>query len=105
VPLDEVPEISVEQPPEDEQAVARLRCLERCLGKLPIQSQNLILKYYHDEKRAKIDRRKQLAEALGIPVNALRIRAHRIRTTLENCVRGCVTEAAQVEMKLAVSSP
>ena len=94
VRLDEVPEISIEQPPEDEPAAARLRCLEHCLGKLPIESQNLIMKYYHDEKRAKIDRRKQLAEALGIPLNALRIRAHRIRTALENCVRGCVTEPA-----------
>lgn len=94
VPLDEVPEMSVEQPQKEEQAEVRLRCLDHCLSKLPIESQNLILKYYHDEKRAKIDRRKQLAEGLGIPLNALRIRAHRIRTVLENCVRGCVTETA-----------
>jgi RNA polymerase sigma factor (sigma-70 family) len=94
VPLDEIPEMPLAQPVEDEQAEARLSCLDRCLSKLPTESQNLILKYYHDEKRAKIDRRKQLAENLGIPLNALRIRAHRIRTALENCVRGCVSEPA-----------
>ena len=94
VPLDEIPEISAEQPFEDEQREARLRCLDCCLNKLSVESQSLILKYYHDERRAKIDRRRQLAEALGMPLNALRIRAHRIRIVLEKCVSGCLAEAA-----------
>lgn len=94
VPLDELPEISAEQPAEDEQREARLRCLDHCLNKLPLESRTLILKYYHDEKRAKIDHRKQLAGALGIPLNALRIRAHRIRTGLEECVRNCLAQPA-----------
>jgi DNA-directed RNA polymerase specialized sigma24 family protein len=94
IPLDEMPEISVEPPLEDEHREARLRCLDHCLNKLPLDGQTLILKYYHDEKRAKIDRRRQLAEGLGIPLNALRIRAHRIRTVLENCVRACIAESA-----------
>lgn len=94
LPLDEIPEMSAEQPFEDEQREARLRCLDHCLNKLPLDSQTLILKYYHDERRAKIDRRRQLAEGLGIPLNALRIRAHRIRTVLEACVRDCLTQPA-----------
>ncbi|MGH9928536.1 MAG: RNA polymerase sigma factor [Pyrinomonadaceae bacterium] len=94
VPLDEVPEISAKQPFEDEQREARLRCLDHCLNTLPVESQTLILKYYHDEKRAKIDHRKQLAGALGIPLNALRIRTHRIRTGLEKCVRDCLAQPA-----------
>src|SRR6266850_2688315 len=61
VPLDEIPEVSAEQPFEDEQREARLRCLDHCLNKLSVQSRTLILKYYHDEKRAKIDRRRKLA--------------------------------------------
>ncbi len=52
------------------------------------------MKYYHDEKRAKIDYRKQLADALGIPLNALRIRAHRVRISLEKCVKDCLAQAA-----------
>jgi len=94
VPLDEIPEMSAEPPFVDEQGEARLRCLDHCLNKLPVESQTLILKYYHDERRAKIDRRRQLAEGLGIPLNALRIRAHRIRTVLEACVRDCLTQPA-----------
>jgi RNA polymerase sigma factor (sigma-70 family) len=94
VPLDEVPEISAEQPIEDDQKDTRLGCLDQCLNKLPVESRTLILKYYHEEKRAKIDRRKQLADGLGIPLNALRIRAHRIRIGLEACVRECLTQTA-----------
>jgi len=94
VPLDEVPEISSEQPFENEQREARLHCLDHCLDKLPVESRMLILKYYHEEKRAKIDLRRQLAEGLGIPLNALRIRAHRLRTILEHCVRDCLAQPA-----------
>jgi DNA-directed RNA polymerase specialized sigma24 family protein len=94
VPLDELPDISAEQPVEDEQKEARLECLDHCLSQLSLESQSLILKYYHDERRAKIDRRKQLAEGLGIPLNALRIRAHRIRVALEKCVRDCLAQPA-----------
>jgi DNA-directed RNA polymerase specialized sigma24 family protein len=94
VPLDDIPEMSAEQPFEDEEREARLRCLDHCLNKLPLESQTLILKYHHDQRRAKIERRKQLAEGLGIPLNALRIRAHRIRTGLEKCVRDCVAQPA-----------
>ena len=94
VPLDEVAELPADQLGADEQKEDRLNCLDRCLEELSVESRSLILKYYHDEKRAKIDYRKQLAEALGIPLNALRIRAHRIRTALEKCVRECLTHPA-----------
>ena len=94
VPLEEIPEIAAAEPFEDEQKETRHRCLDRCLDRLPVESRSLIIKYYHDEKRAKIDYRKQLADALGIPLNALRIRAHRIRLALEKCVRECLTHPA-----------
>ena len=94
VSLDEIPDVSADQPFEDEQREARLRCLDHCLNKLAIESQTLILKYYLDERRAKIESRRQLAEALGIPLNALRIRAHRIRAVLETCVRDCLAQPA-----------
>jgi len=67
-------------------------CLERCLEKLPKNKRELVLEYYQQEKQAKIDHHKKLAEELGIAVNALRIRAHRIRRTLEACVHGCVEQ-------------
>jgi RNA polymerase sigma factor (sigma-70 family) len=97
VPLDEVPELPAEQSPHNdqnndqkEQKEARMRCLDECLEKLTIENSKLILEYYQDEMRAKIDHRKELARVLGIPLNALRIRAHRIRIFLETCVDDCL---------------
>jgi DNA-directed RNA polymerase specialized sigma24 family protein len=70
------------------------QCLERCLDKLTPDSRELVLEYYREEKQAKIVHRRRLAEQLGIAVNALRIRAHRIRASLQDCVRNCVHAAA-----------
>jgi DNA-directed RNA polymerase specialized sigma24 family protein len=71
-------------------AERRLFCLERCLGRLPPETRQIVLRYYTDEKRAKIDGRREMAEALGIGLNALRIRMFRLRAGLDTCVRGCV---------------
>ena len=65
-----------------------LDALLKCLKKLPIETQNLVLDYYQGDKRSLIDRRKALADRLGIPINALRLRLNRIRIQLENCVQG-----------------
>jgi DNA-directed RNA polymerase specialized sigma24 family protein len=68
-------------------------CLEKCMENLTSDNRELVLQYYQGEKSAKIVHRKQLADQLGIALNALRIRAHRIRTTLQECVEGCLQEA------------
>jgi len=69
---------------------AQIRCLERCLQKLPPDEEKLIRDYYQDERRQKIDRKRQIAEALGISAGALRIKAFRVRRQLQKCVEGCV---------------
>ncbi|MCA1626792.1 MAG: hypothetical protein LC742_02350 [Acidobacteria bacterium] len=63
----------------------RRSCFEDCLQNLGTESRELLLAYYQDEKLAKIERRKELAAALGIPLNALRIRVCRIKSQLESC--------------------
>jgi DNA-directed RNA polymerase specialized sigma24 family protein len=68
-------------------------CLERCMRDLTPNNRELVLQYYQEEKRAKIDHRKNLADQLGIALNALRIRACRIRASLQQCVQTCVNEA------------
>ncbi|HJQ32442.1 MAG TPA: sigma-70 family RNA polymerase sigma factor [Pyrinomonadaceae bacterium] len=73
-----------------ESAERRLECLETCAGALPAESRELILSYYEGGAGERIARRRQLAERLGIPLNNLRIRAHRIRERLEKCVGACV---------------
>jgi DNA-directed RNA polymerase specialized sigma24 family protein len=76
-------------PPAAEEDPA-LTCLERCLGALPLETRALVLLYYEAEGGAKIDQRRSLASRMGIGVNALRIRLHRLRGRLESCVRTCV---------------
>jgi DNA-directed RNA polymerase specialized sigma24 family protein len=65
----------------------RLDCLEHCLLKLNPDHRELISEYYHGERQAKIERRRELAARLGLTMNALTIRACRIREKLEVCVR------------------
>jgi hypothetical protein len=66
-----------------------LSCLDRCSEKLLSRDREIILRYYIGSERAKIENRRALAQELGISVNALAIRACRIRDKLEACVRGC----------------
>jgi DNA-directed RNA polymerase specialized sigma24 family protein len=67
----------------------QLDCLDRCVETLPPEQQTLIVEYYRDERRAKIDGRRALAQRLGISMNALSVRACRIRGALEACVEDC----------------
>lgn len=79
---------------EDSEQERRQRCFDQCLHKLTAENRELILGYYREEGRTKIDLRKQLADGLRIPLNALRIRAHRIRTFLERCIAECLGQPA-----------
>jgi DNA-directed RNA polymerase specialized sigma24 family protein len=76
--------------PGPEEGDERQECFERCLKELPLESRELILQYYSNERREKIDGRQALAQRIGIPLNALRSRAQRIRNRLEGCVGGCI---------------
>ena len=74
----------------DDDIEPEYECLERCLDHLPSDNRKLVVEYYQQEKQAKIEHRKRLATELGIAVNALRIRAHRIRLVLQRCVLDCL---------------
>lgn len=71
----------------------KLQCLDSCLQQLSKEHQTLLLEYYREERHAKIELRRELAEQMKIPLNALRIRVHRIRRTLEDCMRECLAAA------------
>jgi DNA-directed RNA polymerase specialized sigma24 family protein len=66
-----------------------LQCLDRCLLKLKPEQRELVIEYYRDAKRERIDRRRELANRMGITMNALGIRLCRIRSSLEACVGAC----------------
>ena len=68
----------------------RLSCLDDCLEGLPAESRELILQYYRDDSRIRIDHRKALAQRVGLRRDALANRAQRIRDRLEHCVIACL---------------
>lgn len=92
--LDEAFAVAAPAVEEDPDEARRGLCLDACLRRLSGENRDLIIEYYQEEKSGKIERRKRLAARLGIPLNALRIRAHRIRINLERCVRECVQQYA-----------
>ncbi|HTM24626.1 MAG TPA: hypothetical protein VL225_05480 [Vicinamibacterales bacterium] len=67
----------------------RLECLDRCLVKLKPEQRELVIEYYRDAKRQRIDRRREMASRMGISMNALGIRLCRIRGSLEACMGAC----------------
>ena len=64
-------------------------CLDKCLDQLDPETRWLIVEYYQEEKLAKIDHRKALAEQLGVNAHTLRMRAHRIKAILKKCIIKC----------------
>lgn len=90
------PEPEPPVPDDDTDEDAReYECLERCMEQLTPKNRELVLEYYQEERWAKIEHRKRLADQLGIALNALRIRACRIRASLLECVQNCVRTAAE----------
>jgi DNA-directed RNA polymerase specialized sigma24 family protein len=78
--------------PVDEDAERRRKCLDEALASVTPNNRRLILAYYRGAGGGTIAARKGLASGLGIPVNALRIRAHRIRAAVEQLVRACLEQ-------------
>jgi DNA-directed RNA polymerase specialized sigma24 family protein len=82
----------------------RLDGLRRCLEQLPPDQRDLVLRFYHGKSDPgksdpgkspqadnNIRNRQTLANEVGIPMNALRIRVHRIRRKLESCVHAALS--------------
>lgn len=97
IALDEVrrqgPGVYFVVPEDNNDEEKRLACLRQCTSKLDPVSRELIRRYYVGKAGVKIANRRSLAESLGITMNALTIRACRLRDKLEACVRQCVDEA------------
>lgn len=74
-------------------------CLDKCLDEFEPTNRKLLLEYYEEEKQAKINFRKKLASSMGIAANALRIRIHRLRKTLELCMNECLGANVPPEIK------
>jgi len=64
-------------------------CLAKCLSKLPLDSQRLIIEYFQEDNQGNIKHRKELAKQIGISQHTLRMRAYRIRENLRSCILAC----------------
>jgi DNA-directed RNA polymerase specialized sigma24 family protein len=73
----------------------RLRCLERCLGALPVPSRRLLETYHEAAPHERIARRQALAAEQGVSLNALRIQVFRLRGRLQECVAACAGARAE----------
>ena len=91
---DELPQPPAPDPDEEQE----YECLDLCMQRLTPANRSLMLEYYRETRQAKIDNRKRLAEELGIGVNAVRIRAHRIRVDLQRCIDKCLSATVADEM-------
>ena len=81
---------------EKEEQEERLECLEKCSGKLvPVERQRVI-DYYYEQGRAKIDKRKRMAADLRITLGNLRVRMHRTRERLEECILDCLSNKKRI---------
>lgn len=79
-------------PPPTDSARAELeyRCLERCIDRLSEDDRSLLLREYGAKGQTQVERRKALADELGISLNALRIRVYRVRVALKECIEKCI---------------
>ncbi len=87
------PPTSVPLPlPEETSAFQRrLDCMEHCLDLLPARARQMMIDYCAVQKSSKKNERETIARGLGLSVNSLRIRVHRVREQLERCVTVCLS--------------
>lgn len=91
--LEEVRHLPPPPAPDDEDE--RLARLRDCMQGLETDQRSLILDYHRGDGGDRIRLRRAIADKLGVPINALRIRVHRIRARLEECVQAAGAEEAQ----------
>lgn len=85
------------EPPGAEDEELEKACLDRCLDRLPPAELRLVLGYFEGERGARIRRRSELAHELGVSLNALRLKIHRLAGRLRECVVRCMEQGGRVE--------
>lgn len=79
------------QPKEErEEREAALACLDDCISRLDPHQREMVINYYRFDKRAKIDVRKEMAREMEVKDNALKLKMHRLRARLFDCVTTCL---------------
>jgi DNA-directed RNA polymerase specialized sigma24 family protein len=92
--LDDTPEPRAVLPEPEGDHDRRVDCLRVCLSRLPAEHRALILSYYQGDKGEKIKKRDRLTRTLGISSGTLRMRALRLRASLQMCAENCLQSQA-----------
>jgi DNA-directed RNA polymerase specialized sigma24 family protein len=66
-------------------------CLDKCLEELPPENRNLLLDYFSEAKRTKIELHQRISESLKTTQTALRMRVMRSKQKLKMCVQECMS--------------
>ena len=53
----------------------------------------MVLRYFSQEKREKVELHNAMAEEMGITINTLRLRVLRLKQKLQPCVERCLERA------------
>lgn len=78
-------------PPDNTALEQRCNCLEKCLQTVTNPEEaKMVVRYHEGEGQARIENRKQIAQELGITLNALRIRICHLQARLRPCIEDCV---------------
>ena len=65
-------------------------CLDECLAKLPVERREVLLGYYRESGRAKIEMRQRLSARLKTTQTALRMAMVREKKLLKTCIQQCM---------------
>jgi DNA-directed RNA polymerase specialized sigma24 family protein len=68
----------------------RFGCLDGCVGRLPLRQRRALIRYHAGGAGSRIEARKEIAAAFGVPIAVLRVRMFRIREGLERCILECL---------------
>jgi hypothetical protein len=66
------------------------RCLDACLTRLTVSDRDLVLSYFREQRRARIEARSTLASTRGLTAAGLRVKVHRLVGNLRSCVETCL---------------
>lgn len=96
VPLEDIEHPATDVTEYSHLTQVREDCLQACLEQLDQEKRDLIVAYYAGSKQAKIDHRAEMARDYAVSVETLRVRAYRIRMSLEACIRQCLKVKEQL---------
>jgi RNA polymerase sigma factor (sigma-70 family) len=84
------PDEEEEKEKEEETRSPLRECTKECMARLKRAERMLLLRYYRWRGQKKIDSHWRLAKRLNIKSGALRVRAHRARAKLNECIFKCM---------------